>query len=101
MCRCFKCGKIFNEYDFNIFLYPCRKSSKIVCDHCVRKYHIRIDDGLEGFDSEDENEIKYMNEHADDFMSFLCRRCEIKVMKEKIAEIHEGIVALRKEFKYL
>ena len=56
------------------FVFPCRGCSKVICNHCAEKYGIKINEFL-GFNSEDDNEIRYMNEHSGEDFTFLCEEC--------------------------
>ena len=81
LCLCYKCLKSFTKRNYKLFYYPCRGGcGKIICDPCSQMYGIEINE-LGGFDSDDENEIKYQNEHTGEDSTFLCEECfAIKVI---------------------
>ena len=75
---CYKCLKSFMKRNYKSFCFPCRGGcSKVICYHCAERYGIKINEIL-GFDSDDENEIKYQNEFACYDFTFLCEECMTK-----------------------
>ena len=102
MLVCNRCHKTFSDKDYKFYCYPCRGGcGKIVCGICVDKDKIEILEFL-GFDSDDEHEIKYHNEHQNEEDTFLCEDCsDMKSIQQlkKVNESKENIRIINEELE--